>query len=79
MDFVDVPVMQREGKIETYTINTSNINYIRKWIGAKGELQSVIYFHGTDAKYIIVHKPYRDLLSHLGIKILNLEVSKEEE
>lgn len=73
MYFVEVPVTQREGKSELYTINVSNINYIRKWVGHKGEIQSVIYFQGNDAKYIVVAKPLKELLGLLGINSINTE------
>jgi hypothetical protein len=51
--FIDVPVLGRDERKESYLINTSNINYIRRWKGEKGYLQSVIYFNSTE-KYIIV-------------------------
>lgn len=54
--FVELPITSKEGKVEDYTININNINYFRKWIGNKGELQTVMYFNG-DAKYLVVDLP----------------------
>jgi hypothetical protein len=53
MGFVDVPVLNKKGEKESYLININNINYLRRWVGEKGFLQTVVYFNSTE-KYIIV-------------------------
>lgn len=55
---IDLPIIQKERLPEEYVVNVGNINYMRKWVGAKGELQTVIYFNSTD-KYIVVDKPLK--------------------
>jgi hypothetical protein len=51
--FIDVPVVNKKGDTESYLLNVSNINYMRRWRGEKGMIQTVVYFNGTE-KYIIV-------------------------
>jgi hypothetical protein len=68
--FIDVPVVDKRGNKESYLLNINNINYMRRWIGAKGMLQTVVYFNSTD-KYIVVDKE-RDDLAQI---ILNKAVS----
>jgi len=55
--FIDLPIIQKNESIELYSVNVLNINYIRKWVGIKGEIQSVIYFNGSDKKYLVVDLP----------------------
>lgn len=59
--FIDVPVVDKKGNKESYLLNVNNINYMRRWIGSKGMLQTVVYFNSTD-KYIIIDKE-RDALA----------------
>jgi len=58
---LELPIIKKDGKIEEYTINISNINYFRKWIGNKGELQTVMYFNGSEAKYLVINLPKDDI------------------
>ena len=58
---VELPIIKKDGKIEEYTINISNINYFRKWVGNKGELQTVMYFNGSEAKYLVINLPKDDI------------------
>lgn len=60
--FIDVPVLGRDKEKESYLINISNINYLRRWVGDKGMLQTVVYFNSTE-KYIIVDME-RDVLAN---------------
>ena len=59
--FIDVPVVDKRGNKESYLLNVNNINYMRRWVGTKGMLQTVVYFNSTD-KYIIIDKE-RDALA----------------
>lgn len=59
--FIDVPVVDKKGNKESYLLNVNNINYMRRWVGSKGMLQTVVYFNSTD-KYIIIDKE-RDILA----------------
>ena len=59
--FIDVPVVDKKGNKESYLLNVNNINYMRRWLGTKGMLQTVFYFNSTD-KYIIIDKE-RDALA----------------
>lgn len=65
--FLDVPVLDKKGIKESYLLNVNNINYMRRWIGVKGMLQTVVYFNSTE-KYIIVDME-RDFLAD-KIKVL---------
>ena len=57
--FLEVPVLTKKKTkdgsdvVEQYLINTNNINYLRRWVGHKGYMQTVVYFNSTE-KYIIV-------------------------
>jgi hypothetical protein len=70
MSFLDVTVVNKKGDEESYLINVRNINYLRRWKGEKGYLQTVVYFNSTE-KYIIVNMQ-RDTLVK---KIINLGVN----
>ena len=52
--FIDVPVVNKKGETESYLVNIANINYLRRWKGDKGYIQTVVYFNSTE-KYIIVN------------------------
>lgn len=54
---IELPIVKKDGKQEEYTVNINNINYFRKWVGNKGELQTVMYFNGSEAKYLVVDLP----------------------
>jgi hypothetical protein len=67
--FIDLPIVQKNEGIEYYSINVLNINYIRKWVGIKGELQSVIYFNGSDKKYLIVNLPKASIEQKINSRV----------
>jgi hypothetical protein len=62
--FIDVMVLnQKTQETEEYLINTANISYMRRWVGEKGMLQTVVHFVASD-KRIIVNME-RDTLARL--------------
>lgn len=62
---IELPIIQKDRLPEIYVVNVSNINYLRKWVGGKGEIQTVIYFNSTD-KYIVVDKPLKTVSELVG-------------
>jgi hypothetical protein len=51
--FIELLVVnKKEGNLK-YDVNVSNINYFRKWVGIKGELQTCVFFNG-DKKYLVI-------------------------
>jgi hypothetical protein len=68
---IDLPIIQKDRPAESYVINVNNINYMRKWVGAKGELQTVIYFNSTE-KYIVVDKPIKTVSEIVMNKMIRL-------
>jgi hypothetical protein len=65
--FIEVPVLGKKGGKENYLININNINYLRRWVGDKGMLQTVVYFNSTE-KYIIVDRERDDLANDILLK-----------
>ena len=65
--FIEVPVLGKKGGKENYLININNINYLRRWVGEKGMLQTVVYFNSTE-KYIIVDRERDDLANDIILK-----------
>ena len=62
--FIEVKVLnQKTGESEAYSINTNNISYMRRWVGEKGMLQTVVHFVGSDKRIIVDME--RDSLSKL--------------
>ena len=60
--FIDVKVLNpKTNESESYLLNTRNISYMRRWIGQKGMLQTVVHFVGSDKRIIVDME--RDTLS----------------
>lgn len=74
MLFIDVPVVNKKGETESYLLNVSNINYMRRWRGEKGYVQTVVYFNSTE-KYIIVNME-RDSLARMVVDKTGSAVSR---
>lgn len=70
--FIDVPVVNKKGDKESYLLNINNINYLRRWVGTKGMLQTVVYFNSTE-KYIIVDKERDELATLIQSKSITLQ------
>lgn len=70
--FIDVPVVNKKGDKESYLLNINNINYLRRWVGVKGMLQTVVYFNSTE-KYIIVDKERDELAKLIQSKSITLQ------
>lgn len=67
--FIDVPVISKKGTKESYLLNINNINYLRRWVGHKGMIQTVVYFNSTE-KYIIVDKERDELAKVIQSKFI---------
>jgi hypothetical protein len=60
--FIDVKVLNpKTNEAESYLLNTRNISYMRRWVGQKGMLQTVVHFVGSDKRIIVDME--RDTLS----------------
>ena len=70
--FIDVPVINKKGDTESYLLNINNINYLRRWIGHKGMIQTVVYFNSTE-KYIVVDKERDELATLIQSKSITLQ------
>ena len=64
--FIELPIVNSKEKDAMYNINILNINYMRKWSGDKGELQTVVYF-SNDTKYLVVDMPIEAVKARIAL------------
>jgi len=75
--YIDVPVIQKvedneDSRTEEYSINILNVNYMRKWVGIKGAIQTVLYFQGSDKKYLVVDLPKDTVKARISKALLDM-------
>jgi len=76
--YIDVPVIQKDKETEEYSINILNVNYLRKWVGDKGVLQTVMYFQGSDKKFLIIDLPRDSVKARINRAFSSVSDETEE-